>query len=89
MSARMDTASELDRLARMLPPWCAHLRHPDQFWPQFDALSGAILARADPADTAYVMERIADMLAANGMAGVRRRPAPAPRLPSAPGRCGS
>ena len=66
MSARIDTASELDRLARMLPPWCAHLRHPHQFWPQFDALSGAILARADPADTAYVMERIADMLAANG-----------------------
>lgn len=67
MTARWQLESELDLLAQMLPAWRERLRHEAQFWPQFDALAGEILAKADPADQEYVQQRIAEMLAANGL----------------------
>lgn len=67
MSARDRLDVELDRLARMLPVWREKLRHEADFWPQFAALAGEILADADPADQEYAAQRIADMLAINGL----------------------
>ena len=68
MSGRAQLDSEIDRLARMLPPWLARLRHPAQFWPQFDALAGEILARADEQERAYVLRRLQALLEENGRA---------------------
>lgn len=67
MSARRHLDAELDRLALMLPAWREKLRHEAQFWPQFTVLAGEILAAADPDDMEYAQQRIADMLAANGL----------------------
>ena len=58
---------ELDRLAGMLSPWLARLRHPAQFWPQFDALADRIRDGASMADRAHVAQRLDAMLAAHGM----------------------
>ncbi len=68
MSTRQQLDAELDRLARMLPAWLEKMRHEAQFWPQFTVLAGEILAAADPDDLNYAQQRIADMLAANGLA---------------------
>ena len=67
MSTRLQLEAELDHLAQMLPVWREKLRQEAQFWPQFSALSGEILAGADPADREYVLQRIADMLSRNGL----------------------
>ncbi|MGJ7903184.1 hypothetical protein [Lysobacter sp. 1R34A] len=66
----MQLDAELERLARMLPPWLESLRHPAQFWPQFTALANEILADADPADRNHAQRRIDAMLAEHGL----RRP---------------
>lgn len=67
MNARRQLEAELDRLAQMLPAWREKLRHEAQFRPQFRALADDILAKADPADQEYAQQRIAEMLAANGL----------------------
>lgn len=54
---------ELDRLSAMLAPWLAHLRHPAQFWPQFDALARRIRRRARAEDRSHVDARLLRMLA--------------------------
>lgn len=54
---------ELDRLSAMLSPWLAHLRHPAQFWPQFDALVGRIRGQARAEDRGHVDARLLRMLA--------------------------
>lgn len=75
LSAR-DLDARLDCLAGMLPPWLEKLRHPAQFWPQFDALAQQILDRADTCDQARVRQRIGAMLADHAHAlppgGLRR-----------------
>jgi hypothetical protein len=63
--AQLDAA--LDELAQKLPPWREKLRHEAQFWPQFDALAGEILAQAETQDLAHAQRRIAAMLAAHGL----------------------
>ena len=65
--------AELDHLARMLPPWLERLRHPSQFWPQFEALARDILAQAEPDDRPHVRRRLEAMLIENGMPGGRYR----------------
>ncbi len=67
MSARGPLDAELDRLARMLPPWLARLRHPAQFWPQFDALAREILEQADEGERPYVLQRLQGMLEEHGV----------------------
>lgn len=67
MSARAQLDAQLDHLAQMLPPWLERLRHPAQFWPQFDALAAAILARAGWEDRPHVLGRLDAMLAAHGV----------------------
>ncbi|AKC85854.1 hypothetical protein [Pseudoxanthomonas suwonensis] len=68
MSGRRQLDAEIERLARMLPPWLARLRHPAQFWPQFDALAREILEQADVDQRPYVLQRLQDMLEENGIA---------------------
>ncbi|UNK57886.1 hypothetical protein MNQ95_01885 [Pseudoxanthomonas daejeonensis] len=53
---------ELDRLAAMLTPWLTQLRHPAQFWPQFDALAHEILGHAQAKDRVHVEDRLLKML---------------------------
>lgn len=71
MMARRQLDAELDRLAGMLPLWCEHLRHPAQFWPQFDALAKEILDHAGPDERPCAQRRLDAMLEKNGL----RRPA--------------
>ena len=59
--ARLD--AELENLERMLSDWRGTLRHEDPFWQQFDALAKEILDKAEPADRAYVQDRLSGMLA--------------------------
>ncbi|WP_372012502.1 hypothetical protein [Pseudoxanthomonas sp. 10H] len=68
MSAGSSLDEAIGRLACMLPPWLARLRHPAQFWPQFDALAGEILVQADAAQRPYVRQRLQEMLDANAAA---------------------
>jgi hypothetical protein len=68
VNTREELDAELDRLAAMLPVWREKLRVEAQFWPQFTALAGEVLAAADPDDLAHAHARIARMLAENGIA---------------------
>lgn len=63
--------AELAQLEAMLPVWREKLRHPAQFWPQFDALCARILDRASAADAAFVLQDIERMLAQEGLARPR------------------
>ena len=65
VSGRVPLDAALDRLARMLPPWLARLRHPAQFWPQFDVLAREILEQADADVRPYVLQRLHGMLEDN------------------------
>lgn len=67
MKTRRQLDAELDRLARMLPPWLERLRHPAQFWPQFDALAQEILADAGAGDRIHVLQRLRAMPVDNGV----------------------
>ena len=71
MALRTELEEALDALAGMLPVWLEKLREPAAFWPQFDALSRQILARAVTDDErSGVAQRLDAMLAAQGL----RRP---------------
>jgi hypothetical protein len=67
MKTKRQLDAELDRLSRMLPPWLERLRHPAQFWPQFDALAREILDDAGAEDRTHVMQRLDAMLIDNDM----------------------
>lgn len=43
MSLRPEIQGQLDALADMLDHWVARVRHPAQFWPQFQRLAAEIL----------------------------------------------
>lgn len=73
MNRRAQLDADLRHLARMLPPWCEHLRDPAQFWPQFTCLASEILARADPCDQAYARRVLDALLTRNGMRVDARR----------------
>ena len=64
--AHMSTHAQLDQqladLDRMLPIWLEKLRHPTQFWPQFDALAQTILDDSPAEEIAYVRRRLDAML---------------------------
>lgn len=62
MSVRPEIQVQLDGLADMLVHWLAQVRHPSQFWPQFEMLAGEILDQCTPAERDHVRERIHAML---------------------------
>lgn len=43
MNVRAEIQVQLDALADQLDHWVARVRHPAQFWPQFEQLTGEIL----------------------------------------------
>lgn len=74
MGLRIELESALDALAGMIPVWREKLRAPDAFWPQFDALSAKILARArDDSERAAVQDRLEAMLGDAGCVRPGRR----------------
>ena len=74
MGIRIELESALDALAGMIPVWREKLRDADAFWPQFDALSAKILARArDGDERAAVQARLETMLTDAGCVRPGRR----------------
>lgn len=67
MSTREELDLELEKLGEMLPIWLEKLRHPAQFWPQFDALARAILDNCSEADAPYVHRRLELLLQRHGL----------------------
>jgi hypothetical protein len=67
MRTRMQLDHELDELALMLPIWLEKLRHPSQFWPQFDALAHDISCSAGPEDAEHVRRRLELLLQCHGL----------------------
>ncbi|UYB51273.1 hypothetical protein OCJ37_14895 [Xanthomonas sp. AM6] len=67
MNTHAQTQAALAHLARMLPEWCAHLRHPAEFWPQFSVLAQEVLDEADPRDRAQARRALAKMLASEAI----------------------
>lgn len=47
MNVRPETQVQLDALADMLVHWLAQVRHPAQFWPQFETLAAEILDQCE------------------------------------------
>lgn len=47
---RPDIQLQLDALADMLEHWVARVRHPAQFWPQFETMAGEILDQCAQAE---------------------------------------
>lgn len=46
---RAEIQVQLDALGEMLDHWVARVRHPAQFWPQFEMMAGEIMDQcADP-----------------------------------------
>jgi predicted NAD/FAD-binding protein len=67
MSTREELDHDLDQLGQMLPEWLERLRHPDQFWPQFDALAQAILDNCSEDNDQYVRRRLTLLLQHHGL----------------------
>ncbi|MBD8643405.1 hypothetical protein IFT63_07345 [Stenotrophomonas sp. CFBP 13724] len=58
---------QLDALAKMLPHWVARVRHPAQFWPQFEVLAEEILEQCGQAEKEQVRALIQTMLKGHGL----------------------
>lgn len=76
MKTREQLGHDVDELGQMLPIWLEKLRDPTHFWPQFDALSQAILDDATPADAAYVHRQLELLLQRHGLKRMPGPPAP-------------
>jgi hypothetical protein len=55
MNMRAEIQVQLDALGEMLDHWVARVRHPAQFWPQFEMMAGEIMDQC--ADTERVQAR--------------------------------
>jgi len=62
VSVRPDIQARLDALDAMLAHWLAHVRHPAQFWPQFESLAAEIIDHCADAERAQVRALIKAML---------------------------
>lgn len=62
MNVRPEIEAQLDALDEMLAHWLAHVRHPAQFWPQFETLAAEILDRCAHTEGDQVRARIRTML---------------------------
>lgn len=67
MSIRPGIHVQLESLADKLDHWVARVRHPAQFWPQFETLAAEILDQCAPAERDQVRARLQDMLGRHGL----------------------
>ncbi len=67
MSMRPEIHGQLESLADKLDHWVARVRHPAQFWPQFDTLAAEILDQCAPTERDQVRARLQDMLERHGL----------------------
>ena len=67
MSLRPEVQVQLDALAKMLPHWVARVRHPAQFWPQFEVLAEEILEQCGQAEKEQVRALLQTMLRGHGL----------------------
>lgn len=62
MSIRPAIQGRLEALDAMLAHWLAHVRHPAQFWPQFENLAAEILDHCADTEREQVCALIEAML---------------------------
>lgn len=62
MNVRPEIQVQLDALANMLVHWLAQVRHPAQFWPQFERLAAEILDQCENAERDQALADIQAML---------------------------
>lgn len=67
MSLRPEVQVQLDALAEMLHHWVARVRHPAQFWPQFEVLAEEILDQCGHTEKEQVRVLIQTMLRGHGL----------------------
>lgn len=67
MSVRPELQARLDALDQMLAHWLAQVRHPAQFWPQFEVLAAEILDQCTPAEREQARAHITRMLKAHAL----------------------
>ena len=67
MSMRPEIHGQLESLADKLEHWVARVRHPAQFWPQFETLAAEILDQCAPTERDQVRARLQDMLGRHGL----------------------
>lgn len=67
MNVRPDIQLQLDALADMLAHWVARVRHPAQFWPQFDVLAAEILDQCVHTERDHAHACIQAMLKEHGL----------------------
>ena len=83
MSLRPELQVQLDALAEKLDHWVARVRHPAQFWPQFETLASEILEQCGEAERDRVQACIQTLLNGHGLTPPpgHVRQDPEPRLP--------
>lgn len=62
MSVRPELQARLDALDEMLAHWLAQVRHPAQFWPQFEVLAAEIMDACADHESVHVRACIRAML---------------------------
>jgi len=62
MNVRPEIQAQLDALADMLVHWLAQVRHPAQFWPQFEQMAAEILDQCGHAERDHAHACIQAML---------------------------
>lgn len=84
MSLRPELQVQLYALAEKLDHWVARVRHPAQFWPQFETLATEILEQCGEAERDRVQACIQTLLNGHGLAPPpgHARQDPEPPLPA-------
>lgn len=62
MKVRPEIQVQLDALEEKLVHWVARVRHPAQFWPQFEVLAGEIVDQCENSEREQVRASIQSML---------------------------
>ncbi|WP_313144749.1 hypothetical protein [Stenotrophomonas sp.] len=62
MNVRPEIQVQLDALGEMLVHWLVQVRHPAQFWPQFELLAGEILDQCEHAERGHAHAAVQAML---------------------------
>jgi hypothetical protein len=68
MNVRPEIQVQLDALGEMLLHWLAQVRHPAQFWPQFETLAAEILDQCEHVEREHAHACIQAMLKRHALA---------------------